>query len=216
MRLILLGPPGAGKGTQAKEIQQRYNIPHISTGDIFRENLKNGTALGLKAKSYMEAGELVPDSLVVEIVADRLAKADCAKGFLLDGFPRTVFQAEALDKVMAEMNQSLDAVINIVADSSVLIERVVGRRICKSCGETFHVKFNPPKQTDVCDGCAGELYQRADDTEETITNRIKVYEEQTAPLINYYQKRDLIVEIDGLAPIDDVYQNIVDAIEAKQ
>ncbi len=216
MRLILLGPPGAGKGTQAKYIQQKYNIPHISTGDIFRENLKNGTPLGLKAKGYMEAGELVPDSLVVEIVADRLAKADCAVGFLLDGFPRTVVQAESLDDVMAKANQSLDAVINIVADASVLVERVVGRRICKGCGETFHTAFNPPKVADVCDSCNGELYQRADDTEETITNRIKVYEEQTAPLINYYQKRDLVVEIDGLASIEDVYQNIVAALEARQ
>ncbi len=215
MRLILLGPPGAGKGTQAKHIQQRYNIPHISTGDIFRENLKNGTPLGLKAKGYMEAGELVPDSLVVEIVADRLAKPDCATGFLLDGFPRTVFQAEALDEVMAKTDKVLDGVINIVADSSVLVERVVGRRICKACGETYHISFNPPKVAEVCDACSGELYQRPDDTEETITNRIKVYEEQTAPLISYYQQRDLVIEIDGLAPIDEVYQNIVNALEAK-
>ncbi len=163
----------------------------------------------------MEAGELVPDALVVEIVADRLAKADCAAGFLLDGFPRTVFQAEALDEVMAKTNQSLDGVINIVADSSVLVERVVGRRICKACGETYHIAFNPPKVDSVCDACNGELYQRPDDTEETITNRIKVYEEQTAPLISYYQQRDLVIEIDGLAPIDEVYQNIVNALEAK-
>ncbi len=215
MRLILLGPPGAGKGTQAKNIQEKYSIPHISTGDIFRENLKNGTPLGLKAKGYMDAGELVPDELVVEIVADRLQRDDCAKGFLLDGFPRTVYQAEALDAVMAKLNQSLDAVINIVADASVLVERAVGRRICKACGATYHVVFNPVKSAGVCDACQGELYQRPDDTEETISNRIHVYEEQTAPLIDYYKKRDLILEIDGLAPIDQVYQSIVSALEAE-
>ncbi|PID81270.1 MAG: adenylate kinase [Clostridiales bacterium] len=214
MRLILLGPPGAGKGTQAKNIQEKYHIPHISTGDIFRENLKNGTPLGLKAKGYMEAGELVPDELVVEIVADRLKRDDCAKGFLLDGFPRTVFQAEALDAVMAKLNQSLDAVINIVADAAVLVERAVGRRICKNCGATYHISFNPSQTEGTCDACQGDLYQRPDDTAETIGNRIAVYEAQTAPLIDYYKKRDLVVEIDGLAAIDRVYQSIVSALEA--
>ncbi len=216
MRLILLGPPGAGKGTQAKNIQQKYNIPHISTGDIFRENLKNGTPLGLKAKGYMEAGELVPDALVVEIVADRLQRADCANGFLLDGFPRTVYQAEALDVVMQKMAQSLDAVINIVADASVLVERVVGRRICKDCGATYHISFNPTQTDGICDACQGNLYQRPDDTEATISNRIAVYEAQTAPLIDYYNKRDLVLEIDGLAPIDQVYQAVVSALEARR
>ncbi len=213
MRLILLGPPGAGKGTQAQNIREKYNIPHISTGDIFRDNLKRETELGLKAKGYMDAGELVPDSLVVEIVVDRLAQADCENGFLLDGFPRTVYQAEALDAFMSKNGIALNAVINIKADASVLVERIVGRRICKSCGATYHLTFNPPAAADVCDSCSGNLYQRADDNEETVGNRISVYEEQTAPLIDYYNKRDLVVDIDGLAPIDDVSKQIVKALE---
>ncbi|PIE76991.1 MAG: adenylate kinase [Clostridiales bacterium] len=213
MRLILLGPPGAGKGTQAQSIRERYNIPHISTGDIFRDNLKRETALGLKAKGYMDAGELVPDSLVVEIVVDRLAQADCENGFLLDGFPRTVYQAEALDAFMSKNGIALNAVINIKAEASVLVERIVGRRICKSCGATYHLTFNPPATADVCDSCSGNLYQRADDNEETVGNRISVYEEQTAPLIDYYNKSGLVVDIDGLAPIDEVSKQIVKALE---
>lgn len=215
MRLILLGPPGAGKGTQASNIKEKYDIPHISTGDIFRANLKQGTALGLKAKQYMDKGELVPDSLVVEIVADRLVQEDCVNGFLLDGFPRTVHQAEALSTFLKERGLTLNRVINITADSDVLIERAVGRRICRSCGATYHVTFNAPKQAEVCDECGGELYQRSDDNAETVANRINVYRTETAPLIVYYQDRDVLSEIDGLQPIDVVFKNIIHALEVQ-
>ncbi len=213
MRLILLGPPGAGKGTQAQFISEKYQIPHISTGDIFRYNLKNGTQLGIKAKAYMDAGELVPDSLTIEIVADRLIKDDCANGFLLDGFPRNIAQAEALDEFLKEHELGLDKVVNIIADKSVLVERAVGRRICKDCGATFHIAFNPPSKDEVCDHCTGPLYQRSDDNEETVTNRIDVYLTQTAPLIDYYKAQNLIADIDGLQSIDAVTTDIISALE---
>lgn len=209
MRLILLGPPGAGKGTQADKIAGKYDIPHISTGDIFRANIKNETELGLKAKQYIDNGELVPDSLVVSIVEDRLKQDDTANGFLLDGFPRTENQALALDEVLVNMDIELNAVINIDVDSKILVSRITGRRICKECGATFHVEFNPPAESGVCDHCGGELYQRSDDNEDTVQNRIDVYKNQTAPLIEYYSKKDLIKTIDGEQGIDQVFTDIV-------
>ena len=212
MRVILLGPPGAGKGTQATGIADKYSIPHISTGDIFRKNIKEGTALGTKAKEYINKGLLVPDELVVEIVKDRLQEADCKNGFLLDGFPRTVNQAEALNDALGEMNVSLDKVINVDVDKEILIERAVGRRICKECGATFHVKFNPSKEEGICDKCSGKLHQRADDTEETVSKRIQVYLNQTQPLIDYYQDRNILVTIDGQQEINKVFDDIIVAL----
>lgn len=209
MRLILLGPPGAGKGTQAEKIAKEFNIPHISTGDIFRANIKNETELGIKAKQYIDNGELVPDSVVVAIVEDRIKQDDTKNGFLLDGFPRTENQALALDEVLNESEISLDAVINITVDSKVLVSRITGRRICKDCGATYHIEFNPPAEEGVCDLCGGELYQRSDDNEDTVQNRIDVYNKQTAPLIEYYSKQDLIKTIDGEQAIDKVFTDIV-------
>ncbi len=209
MRLILLGPPGAGKGTQADKIAKEYNIPHISTGDIFRANIKNETELGLKAKQYIDNGELVPDSVVVAIVEDRIKQDDTKNGFLLDGFPRTENQALALDEALKEIGISLDAVININVDSQILVSRITGRRICKDCGATYHVEFNPSAEEGVCDLCGGELYQRSDDNEDTVQNRIDVYNKQTAPLIEYYSKQDLIKTIDGEQAIDKVFTDIV-------
>ena len=208
MRLILLGPPGAGKGTQAANIVEQYNLPHISTGDIFRANIKENTDLGKKAKEFMNRGELVPDSLVVELVEDRLKQDDTKQGFMLDGFPRTIFQAEALDNVLSKMNQSLDYVVNIVVDPSALIERAVGRRICKDCGATYHIKFNAVEVEGICDKCSGQLYQRSDDNEETVSNRISIYTNETAPLTNYYRKAGKLVTIDGLQEIDKVFSDI--------
>ncbi|MBS4537335.1 adenylate kinase [Clostridium sp. D2Q-11] len=209
MRLILLGPPGAGKGTQASGIINKYNIPHISTGDIFRKNIKEGTQLGKKAKEYMDQGLLVPDELVVDLVKDRLTQDDCKEGFLLDGFPRTVAQAEALDTELNNLGWELDRVINIQVSKDSLVERAVGRRICKDCGATYHIKFNPPTIPGKCDVCGGELYQRDDDTEETVSKRIEVYQKQTSPLINYYEEKDILANIDGQQDIDKVFDDIV-------
>lgn len=209
MKLVLLGPPGAGKGTQAAGIVERYNIPHISTGDIFRKNLKEGTELGLKAKGYMDSGALVPDSLVVEIVVDRLSQSDTAEGYLLDGFPRTVAQAEALDEYLYGIGEKLDHVINIKVDPEILVGRAVGRRICKDCGATYHIEFNPSQVEGICDKCGGQLYQRADDNEETVANRINVYMEETSPLIDYYAQSNLITDIDGQKDIAVVFEDIV-------
>jgi adenylate kinase len=213
MRLILLGPPGAGKGTQAKKIAEKYNIPHISTGDIFRANIKNETALGKKAKEYIDSGELVPDSIVVAIVEDRLLEDDAKNGFLLDGFPRTVKQAEALNDVLSNMNTSLDYVLNIEVDSDILVKRITGRRICKECGATYHIEFNQPEEAGVCDVCGGELYQRSDDTKATVENRINVYFDQTSPLIDYYQKKDQLTTIDGEQGIDEVFEEIIEKMD---
>jgi len=215
MRLILLGPPGAGKGTQASAIVEKYKIPHISTGDIFRYNIKQGTELGKKAKSYMDQGLLVPDEVVVEIVEDRLKQDDCTGGFLLDGFPRTVVQAEALDKALISMDIALDKAINIEVDKSILVERAVGRRICKECGATFHVKYNPSSKGDNCDKCGGNLYQRDDDNEETVTKRIEVYLRETTPLTEYYNKQDKLVTIDGDRKINKVFEDIVTSLGSK-
>lgn len=208
MRLILLGPPGAGKGTQAEYIINEYKIPHISTGDIFRKNIKEETELGLKVKAIIANGDLVPDSLTVEIVADRLKEADCIDGFLLDGFPRNTVQAEALESVMEKMDVELNAAINIEVDPSVLTERAVGRRLCKNCGATYHIKFNAPNVDGVCDKCGNELYQRSDDVEETVKNRIDVYVSETSPLIDYYSKKDRIINVDGQQDIAKVFADI--------
>lgn len=209
MKLVLLGPPGAGKGTQAAEIVKKYNVPHISTGDIFRKNISEGTELGTKAKEYMDKGLLVPDDLVVAIVKDRLSESDCKEGFLLDGFPRTVDQADSLDTELKNLDYSLDKVLNIYVDKNALIERAVGRRICKSCGATYHISFNKPKEEGKCDLCGGELFQRSDDTEETVAKRIGVYLEQTEPLIDYYNNKGILANIDGDQDINKVFSEIV-------
>lgn len=213
MKLVILGPPGAGKGTQAEYIVERYNIPHISTGDIFRENIKNNTELGKEAKSYMDKGLLVPDDLVIALVEDRLNKDDAKEGFLLDGFPRTVAQAVSLDSILDKNNDKLTKVINISVDPEILIERAVGRRVCKTCGMTYHVKFNPPKEEGICDKDGTKLIQRDDDTEETVKTRISVYFDQTAPLIDYYRAQNLLVDIDGAKDIDKVFEDIVNGLE---
>lgn len=212
LRTILLGPPGAGKGTQAAKIVEKYGIPHISTGDIFRENIKKGTALGKKAQEYMNRGELVPDDLVIEIATTRLLEDDCKNGFLLDGFPRTVYQAEKLDEFLQSHDSKIDNVIDIAVGKDELIERLTGRRVCKSCGASFHVVNIPPKQEGICDYCGGELIQRADDNLETVTNRIDVYEDQTMPLIDYYEKAGTLTHIDGSTGLDNVFADIVSAL----
>jgi len=208
MNLILLGPPGAGKGTQAKRMVETYGIPQISTGDMLREAVKNQTQLGLEAKKFMDSGQLVPDEVVIGLVKERLGRDDCAKGFMLDGFPRTVPQAEELDKVLAGMNKNLDHVISIEVPNEELMGRLTGRRTCKQCGAGFHVIFDPPKQEGVCDKCGGELYQRDDDNEATVSNRLKVYESQTKPLIDYYSAKGLLRPIDGVGAIDEIFGRI--------
>ncbi len=212
MRLVIMGPPGAGKGTQAAKIVEKYNVPHISTGDIFRQNLKKNTPLGLKAKEYMDKGLLVPDEVVVAIVKDRIMQEDCKDGFLLDGFPRTAPQANALDEVLEEMDARLDKVINIDVAKDVLIERAVGRRVCKNCGATYHVKYNPPGREGACDVCSGEIIQRDDDKKETVVKRIEVYLEQTQPLIQYYKDKGLLANINGQQEIEKVFDDITQSI----
>ena len=216
MRIILLGPPGAGKGTQAAGIVEKYNIPHISTGDIFRKNIKEGTELGKKAKGFIDQGLLVPDELTVGLVTDRISQPDCKNGFMLDGFPRNVAQAQHLDKYLKEVGISLDKVVNIEVDKDILVGRAVGRRICKSCGATYHVEFNPPKVDGVCDVCGGELYQRADDNEETVSKRIQVYLDETKPLVNYYSQEGIIANINGQQSIDNVFGDIVEALGSEK
>ncbi|MBA4537036.1 adenylate kinase [Bacillus aquiflavi] len=208
MNLVLMGLPGAGKGTQAEKIVEKHHIPHISTGDMFRAAISEGTELGLKAKAFMDKGELVPDEVTIGIVRERLGKGDCEKGFLLDGFPRTVAQAEALENILADLNKSIDYVININVDQSILTERLTGRRICKSCGATYHLLFNPPSKTGVCDRCGGELYQRADDNEETVKNRLEVNMNQAQPLLSFYKEKGYLRNIDGQQHIDKVFTDV--------
>ncbi|MFF2094519.1 adenylate kinase [Paenibacillus sp. NPDC058174] len=209
MNILFMGPPGAGKGTQAERIVAEFGIPHISTGDAFRLAMKQGTPLGLKAKEYVDQGLLVPDEITNGIVKERLALDDCNKGFLLDGFPRTLQQAEALDVMLAELNRGIDHVINLKVDRGFLLARLTGRRICKACGSTYHVIFNPPKQEGVCDKCGGELYQRSDDTEEKVGTRLDEYISKTAPLLDYYNGKNLLREVDGEKEIDAVTADIV-------
>ncbi len=212
LRLILLGPPGAGKGTQAARICQKYNIPHISTGDIFRRHIKEGTEFGKKAQEYMNKGELVPDNLVLEIAEARLMEEDCENGFLLDGFPRTVNQAEQLDKYLDERNLSIDKVLDIDVDKEVLMTRLIGRRVCRKCGETYHVINMPSEKEGICDVCGGALYQRSDDTATTVENRIEVYNDLTKPLVEYYEKIGKIAYIKGSTGLEEVFNDIVSAI----
>lgn len=209
LNIVLLGPPGAGKGTQAERIIEKYGIPQISTGDIFRANIKNGTELGKKAKEYMDRGDLVPDELVVDLVKDRLNQDDCKDGFMLDGFPRTVFQAQELDKIMNEKGLKINCVLNIDVAPEKLVKRIAGRRVCKQCGATYNVVSKPTKVEGICDKCGGEVYQRADDNEETVQNRIKVYFNQTAPLIDYYKESKVLSNINGDQPMEDVFSEIV-------
>lgn len=208
-----MGLPGAGKGTQAEKIVEKYHIPHISTGDMFRQAIKDETELGLKAKTYMDKGELVPDEVTIGIVRDRLSKEDCKKGFLLDGFPRTVAQAESLEVLLSEMGRKIDYCIYIEADIDVLKERLSGRRICKSCGATFHTVFNPPKVENVCDKCGGELYQRPDDNPETVENRLQVNIKQMQPLIDFYTEKGYLKAVNGLQDIDEVFKDIDSLIQ---
>ncbi len=212
MDLILLGPPGSGKGTQAKKMVDRYHLPQISTGDILRAALKEKTPLGLEAKQYMDQGKLVPDEVVVGIVRDRLKASDCQGGFILDGFPRTVPQAEALETTLKAMNRGIGHVISIEVDNAELLKRLGGRRTCRNCGAMYHLVFDPPKKKAVCDTCGGELYQRADDQEKTIRERLKVYDKQTAPLIQYYRGKGLLRAIDGVGGVEEIFQRIVKAI----
>jgi len=208
MNIILLGPPGAGKGTQAKKLIDAYGIPQISTGDMLREAVKNKTQLGLEAKKFMDAGQLVPDEVVIGLVQERISRPDCAKGFMLDGFPRTVPQAQALDKVLAGMSKRIDHVVSIEVPSQELLGRLTGRRTCKNCGQGFHVMFDPPKTEGKCDKCQGELFQRDDDNEATVSNRLKVYESSTKPLIDYYQNQKLLRPINGLGSIDEIFGRV--------
>jgi adenylate kinase len=210
--VVLLGPPASGKGTQAAMLREALDLPHVASGDLFRENLKNETELGRQARVYMDRGELVPDDITIAMVMDRLRRPDCADGALLDGFPRTIAQAEALDRALAEKGHRIGLVPNIAVPDEVLIERVSGRRLCRTCGESYHVRFNPPKQPGVCDNDGGELYQRDDDRPETVRQRLKVYWEQTSPLIDYYRDQGVLVEINGDQTIDSVAADLRAAV----
>jgi adenylate kinase len=214
MKLILLGPPGAGKGTQAKMLETHFGIPQISTGDILRAAVKDGTPMGLKAKVCMDAGDLVPDAVVVGIVKERLQKSDCDKGFILDGFPRTVPQADALSSDLENLDKSLDAVVSLAVDVEALVARLTGRRTCRDCGCGYHISFDPSKSAGVCDACSGELIQRDDDQETTIRKRLDVYQEQTMPLIEYYRSAGLLKELDGMQGIDVVQRQMMDLLQA--
>ncbi|MFH0788385.1 MAG: adenylate kinase [Pseudomonadota bacterium] len=208
MNLILLGPPGAGKGTQAKMMIDTFKVPQISTGDILRAALRERTPLGVKAKEYMDKGFLVPDEVVVDIIQERLKGTDCQNGYVLDGFPRTVAQAQALDRVLADMDSAIDHVIFIEVDNGELIKRLTGRRICRQCGRGYHAIFDPPVNKNLCDKCQGELYQRDDDNEDTVRNRLDVYDSQTFPLIQYYKEKDLVRSINGQGGIQQIFDRI--------
>ena len=208
MKIIMLGAPGAGKGTQAKKIADLCKVPHISTGDIFRANIKEGTELGKKAKTYMDAGDLVPDELVCDLVVDRIQQDDCTEGFILDGFPRTIPQAEALTNALNAIEQKMEYALNLDVPDENILHRRAGRRACVGCGATYHVEFNPPKTADVCDVCGDALILRDDDKPETVTNRLNVYHEQTKPLIDYYEKQGIVHTIDGTQTMDEVFSDI--------
>ena len=212
MNLILLGPPGAGKGTQAKMMIDKYHLPQISTGDILRAALKERTPLGLKAKEYMDKGLLVPDEVVIDIIRERLKEPDCRNGYILDGFPRTVAQAQALDKVLADMHSAIDHVISIEVEKGELIKRLTGRRTCRQCGRGYHVIFDPSLNKDLCDKCQGELYQRDDDNEDTVRNRLDVYDSQTFPLIQYYKDKNLLRSIEGQGSIQQIFDRIAEVL----
>ena len=214
MKIIMLGAPGAGKGTQAKKIAEKYSIPHISTGDIFRVNIKNGTELGKKAKTYMDQGLLVPDELVVDLVVDRVTQDDCSNGYVLDGFPRTIPQAEALDKALAAMGEAMDYAINVEVPDENIVRRMSGRRACVDCGATYHIVYAPTNEENICDNCHGELILREDDKPETVQKRLNVYHEQTQPLIDYYTEKNILVEVDGTVDIDEVFAAIVNVLGA--
>ncbi len=213
MNIIFLGPPGAGKGTQAKVLIEKFNIPQISTGDMLRENVAKGTELGMKAKEYMEKGQLVPDEIILSMVKERLSQPDAQKGFILDGFPRTVAQAEALDKILEEMGKKIEYVLALIVPDEELVIRLTGRRTCKKCGMMYHIKFKPPKEEGKCDVCGGELYQRPDDNEETVRNRLKVYHEATAPLLDYYKKKEVLFEVDGSKTIEEITQQLLKILQ---
>jgi adenylate kinase len=212
VRLVLVGPPGAGKGTQAQFVSAHLSVPKISTGDIFRANVSQGTSLGVEAKRFMDAGDLVPDEVTIGMVRDRLSEDDALKGFLLDGFPRNVPQAEVLDQMLLEMGTSLSVVLELVVDDEEVVRRLSGRRTCRACGHIWHLDFDPPAVEGVCDRCQGELFQRDDDKPETIRHRLEVYYEQTAPLVNYYAERGLLVGIDAMGPVDDVTDRAIAAL----
>ena len=216
MRVVLLGPPGAGKGTQARELQKAFGIPQISTGDLLREAVRSGTALGKKAQAFIDKGELVPDQLVTDLVAERIQKPDCAQGFLLDGFPRTIAQADALNNELARHQQRLDAVVSIVVPRQELVTRLGGRWVCRSCQARYHELFNPPKRAGVCGSGRGELYQRSDDKSETVNARLEVYERSTAPLLSYYRDRSLLHDIDGTGKLEEVSERIVRTLKTLQ
>jgi len=213
MKFVLLGPPGAGKGTQAEMLAKKYGIPHIATGDILRQSVKDRTKSGMLAKSYMDKGELVPDQILISIIRDRLSSLDCSKGFILDGFPRTVTQADALSSILRRLNQKLDGMINLEVPQEKMIARLSSRRVCRSCGTNYHIEFNPPKEEGKCDKCGGQLYQRDDDKEESIQNRLKVYRRQTEPLIKYYKKEGLLIPIDGAKDILAVFEDLCTIFE---
>ena len=208
MKIVLLGPPGAGKGTQANSISNRYSIPHISTGDIFRKNISENTPLGIEAKSYMDNGQLVPDEVTINMVKDRLQQDDCKNGYLLDGFPRTVHQAEALDNFLTEREESIDTALLIEVPKEFILERMTGRRVCPSCGASYHIKFNPPTNDGKCDLCGSDVIQRKDDTEETVKERLDVYENQTQPLIDFYKNKKQLSVVDGTQAINEVFESI--------
>lgn len=216
MKIVFMGPPGAGKGTQAEKIVETYQIPHISTGDMFRKAINDQTELGNEAKRYMDQGALVPDHVTIGIVKERLTESDCKSGFLLDGFPRTVEQANALDEILSSLDSKIDYVINIDVDLNILKERLTGRRICRSCGATYHTIFNPPAIANICDKCGGELYQRKDDNEETVGNRLDVYVKQTKPLLDYYSLTGNLVNINGQQSIDLVFKEIQAVLGGKK
>ncbi|CUH91891.1 adenylate kinase [Herbinix luporum] len=213
MKIIMLGAPGAGKGTQAKKIAQEFGIPHISTGDIFRENIKNNTQLGIKAKEYIDQGLLVPDELVMDLIIDRFKANDCKDGYVLDGFPRTIYQAEALDKKLKNKNESIDHVINIEVSDELIVRRMSGRRACLNCGRTYHIKTLKPKVEDICDYCNTKLVLRDDDKPETVKKRLQVYHEQTQPLIDYYNQKGLLRSMDGTKDIEVLYKEIMDFLK---